>query len=231
MTRERLAEIYYNANTNKCESTNFFITKFLPKHKMFCRTTADQSRVYLAISITSIGYPETLRRLYRKLGVHAGHHCMKYFNRLESRRSYYKVQTKTKEWKKKRAARAQEKWREKHKKELEDKRKALDYRSGMAMAAEAAPTNTNRVSTPTSGCSKCGSTSHKRSSSRLCPFNRKNVLKETPTPSTENNTTDVPEELLECEEPQEKMGEKGELVCWDLNKVRTNPDETGMRDS
>ena len=53
-----LREIYHEFHSNKCESLNGFITKFLPKHKHYCRSIINRARTYLAVGIDSLGYEE-----------------------------------------------------------------------------------------------------------------------------------------------------------------------------
>jgi hypothetical protein len=48
-----LREIYHEVHSNKCESLNGFIKKFLPKHKHYCRTIVNWARTYLAIGLDS----------------------------------------------------------------------------------------------------------------------------------------------------------------------------------
>jgi hypothetical protein len=69
MTEEGLSDLYHDVHSNKCESINGFVTKFLPKKKHFCRTIANPGRRYLALGIDSLGYEEYYRRLFIKLGL------------------------------------------------------------------------------------------------------------------------------------------------------------------
>jgi hypothetical protein len=57
-TLEALRELYHNVHSNKCESMNGFITKFVPTDKDFCRTIANKARTLMAIGIDSVGYED-----------------------------------------------------------------------------------------------------------------------------------------------------------------------------
>jgi hypothetical protein len=64
-----LHDLYHNVHSNKCESINGFVTKFLPKKKHFCRTIANPGRTYLALGIDLLGYQEYCHRLFIDLGL------------------------------------------------------------------------------------------------------------------------------------------------------------------
>jgi hypothetical protein len=61
---EALKEVHHLWHTNKCESINAFISKFVPKTKHLCRTIVGKARTYLAISLDSVGYEEYYRTLF-----------------------------------------------------------------------------------------------------------------------------------------------------------------------
>jgi hypothetical protein len=169
-TDDVLRDIHHNANTNVCEGANFFITKFIPKHKQFCRTIANEARVNLAITILSIGYGETVRRLFEMVGMNVGNSTRKYLDYLDGRREYFKGKWKDDKWRRRRAVAQQRKWREEHQREIDSKKRGLSYSSGMTMGlGEDVRNNVTQC------CRKCGGTDHKRSSSRLCPKNARYV--------------------------------------------------------
>ena len=51
-----LKDVHHCWHTNKCESMNQFITKFIHKNTHLCRTIVGKARTYVAVSIDSIGY-------------------------------------------------------------------------------------------------------------------------------------------------------------------------------
>jgi hypothetical protein len=62
-TDECLKDVHHEWHTNKCESMNMFIAKFIPKRFHLCRTISGKARSYLAVAIDSIGYEATYRTL------------------------------------------------------------------------------------------------------------------------------------------------------------------------
>jgi hypothetical protein len=53
-----LAEMLHDWDTNIVEGMNKFVTKFLPKDRTYAMSIENQVRLYLAISIDSVGYTE-----------------------------------------------------------------------------------------------------------------------------------------------------------------------------
>ena len=102
-TEDKLQEIFHDDHTNCCESFIFFVTKVLPKHKVLCRTIANNARVHVAVSVSSIGYEKSLTRLYAKFGKQLGLHQTKHLRYLDERRAYYKKKWATPEWHRRRA--------------------------------------------------------------------------------------------------------------------------------
>jgi putative Ca2+/H+ antiporter (TMEM165/GDT1 family) len=56
-------------DSNKPESFNKFLTKFLPKHKFFASTIVNHGRTYLAITVDSDSYAKTHGNLFVLLGI------------------------------------------------------------------------------------------------------------------------------------------------------------------
>jgi hypothetical protein len=53
---ESLKEVHHSYHTNKCESMNKFITKFVDKSLHLCCTIVGKARTYVAVGIDSVGY-------------------------------------------------------------------------------------------------------------------------------------------------------------------------------
>jgi hypothetical protein len=49
---------HHSWHTNKCESVNQFITKFICKSYHLCHTIVGRACTYLAVSLDSVGYEE-----------------------------------------------------------------------------------------------------------------------------------------------------------------------------
>jgi hypothetical protein len=70
-SRKTLLEVWHKYHSNKCESLNNMITKFVPKKKHMCRTLSNKARTCMAIGgLDSNGYyEEYFQRLFHLLGV------------------------------------------------------------------------------------------------------------------------------------------------------------------
>ncbi len=66
---EALLDLHHEWHTNKCESLNQFVTKFILKSKHLCRTIVGQAPTNLAVGLASIGYENYYRTLFNLLGV------------------------------------------------------------------------------------------------------------------------------------------------------------------
>jgi hypothetical protein len=64
-----LKEMLHEWDTNIVEGMNKFFTKFLPKDRTFAMTIENKVRLYLAVSIDSVGYTEVYRRIAEKTGL------------------------------------------------------------------------------------------------------------------------------------------------------------------
>jgi hypothetical protein len=64
-----LWELWHEEHGNKCESLNGFITKYLPKHKHYCRAIINKARPNVAISLDSVGYQEYYLIMFERIGI------------------------------------------------------------------------------------------------------------------------------------------------------------------
>jgi hypothetical protein len=131
-TEEALRDLYHEVHSNKCESINGFITKFLPKKKHFCRTIANPGRTYLALGIDSLGYQEYYRRLFIELGLDMTPVTRTQHVRIDSKRDYHSAYVQRPEVKRRRFQDRVDKVSTQNEKLLQDKQKGLIYESGMA---------------------------------------------------------------------------------------------------
>jgi hypothetical protein len=58
-----LKDVHLLWQTNKCESINAFISKFVNKTQHLCRTIIGKAHMYMAISLDLVGYEEYYRTL------------------------------------------------------------------------------------------------------------------------------------------------------------------------
>jgi hypothetical protein len=61
--------MHHQFHPNKCESLNGNITKYVPKHKQFCRTLTNKGRTHTAIGVDLLGYKAYYGQLFDALGL------------------------------------------------------------------------------------------------------------------------------------------------------------------
>ena len=64
-----MSEIFHGYNTQKNESLNAVVSKYIPKRTHLCRTIVGKGRVFLACGINSDGMESYYKRLYGMLGL------------------------------------------------------------------------------------------------------------------------------------------------------------------
>jgi hypothetical protein len=68
-TVQGMREFKHPYDTNKCESMNKFVTKFVPKDSNFSGTRNWEGRVMYAVGVDSIGYHGYHHQVYSALGL------------------------------------------------------------------------------------------------------------------------------------------------------------------
>jgi hypothetical protein len=165
-TEEWLRDLHHDVHTNKCESINGFVAKFLHKNKHWCRSMANASRTYLAILIDSVGYQQSFESMFDSLGLEMTPRTRDQCLRWDKRRKYladYKKQPKAKETRNRAKF---EKLRVGKIKLAKDNARALAYESGMAgpqVGGRKFGGSNARVI-----CRACGEIGHQRKSSKKC---------------------------------------------------------------
>jgi ribosomal protein L37AE/L43A len=194
MEDSKLRQLWHQYDTNNVEAFNKFLTKFLPKDRTLCQTIENKARSYLAVGLQSIGYRQFYGRLFELAGVPLQTDDItslflrsedqdKLWRKLHRRKEGYKITRMRKQYKK---------LREGVEKLKSDNAKELSYESGMMGPAGAeegevqkkGPRRGPRRSQAKHPCPHCGSTTHSRKSSSLCPANPKNAKSATDTIST-----------------------------------------------
>jgi hypothetical protein len=127
-----LREIYHEVHSNKCESLNGFITKFLPKHKHYCRTIVNRARTYLAIGLDSLGYENYYSVLFSSLGIINTTLTTEHFQRLDRRRIWKAKYDKSDKAKKARKQKLNEKLRMASELLMKDQKIGNTYGSNIA---------------------------------------------------------------------------------------------------
>jgi hypothetical protein len=130
-TDSALWELWHKVHSNKCESLNGFITKFLPKHKHYCHTIINKARTNVAILIISLGYQDYYRLLFARLGIVQTSITSEHLCHLDHRREWKAKHDKMKHIKKRCKIKLDEKIKQTNEQIKKDNRKGHTYQSGM----------------------------------------------------------------------------------------------------
>ena len=87
-SEEVLKTIHHSYSTNRCESINKVITKFVRKDTYICSTIISKARVHVAVSIESIRYEKYFIRLFKMMGMHLPALLVKHYRTLDKSRQY-----------------------------------------------------------------------------------------------------------------------------------------------
>jgi hypothetical protein len=185
-----LDEMMHGWDTNIVEGMNKFFTKFLPKDQTFAMTIENMVRLYLAISIDSVGYTEVYRRLGEKTGLTISEVNRTMNLELDEYKSYRRRYRKQERNKVRRMRKFYEKLQVGKQKLIADNQKSLNYSSGMAGPFAEDQTEEDDTNTPRTlkrkrsktkpinnniKCNKCFAVGHARSNSLKCIYNKKNM--------------------------------------------------------
>ena len=171
-TDESLQDVHHEWHTNKCESLNNFIAKFIPKCYHLCRSIAGKARTYLAVAIDSIGYESCYRSLLPLLQLDYDEDIMqKHHERLDKKRSTRYEYDKRPEVRRREAVVRSIKIRENIRREYEDKKAGKSYGSGCNDPSQKAkekgdkkPASVNKKAI----CGFCGKMGHVTRRSQQC---------------------------------------------------------------
>jgi hypothetical protein len=184
-TDESLKEVHHAWHTNKCESMNQFITKFVSKSYHLCRTIVGKGCTYLVVSLDSIGYKEYYRTLYQVLKLDyddtilLGHHVMQDQQKVQ-KNDYAKLPA----VRRRQAAQRAIKIRENIRKVLQDKKAGKSYGSGIndPSKKENSDSGTKVLSKAkrmkTKICPSCKKVGHIRKNHRDCTFSTYSAKKD-----------------------------------------------------
>jgi hypothetical protein len=171
-----LRDVYHEVHSNKCESLNGFIIKFLPKHKHYCRTIVNRARTYLAIGIDSLGYDKYYDVLWKMLGLASTALTNEHHQRLDRRRRNNSKYIQSETIKKARKKKLNDKLREASELLMKDKKKGKTYSSnmagpqveGMALDGSDVIDLVEKIKPPPSICSWCHIMGHASNNHSKC---------------------------------------------------------------
>jgi hypothetical protein len=227
-TDEWLRDLWHDVHSNKCESLNSFLIKFLPKRNLFCRSMVISGRTHLALTIDSIGYEKTYSELFNRLGLKYTDVTRRHHQQLDAERAYHAKRVKRISVKKKRSQMKNEKLREGKEKLAKDRANDLYYETGMAgplafMGLELPPAK--KVKKVKETCDYCGLTGHTTKRSKACLFSTKTESKhykednnrKEKVPKPEVEVVEVPKVITEEEEQGESgIGTEQYRLCTEL---------------
>ena len=130
-TDKMLEEIYHTHDTNKNESLNKFITKFLPKDSYLCGSIASKSRVHVAVGIDSIGYEDYYSLLHYCLGISYDVILLQQHKKLDSQKEYKYNYQQRQEVRCRKAILISKRIHKMVQNVLKDKKAGKEYKSGM----------------------------------------------------------------------------------------------------
>jgi hypothetical protein len=172
-TDAALRQLHHKWHTNKCESLNQFVTKFIRKSEHLCRTIVGHARTMLAVGLASIGYEAYYRTLYNLLGVSYDevillvHHQQK-----DARKKYNNTRDNKPEVRMKKAQVRAIRIRENIIKTMGDKKAGKSYETGhggpQKTEAETTTKRTAKKKDMTKQCKHCHLFGHQKRSSKLC---------------------------------------------------------------
>jgi hypothetical protein len=172
-TDESLREVHHSYHTNKCESMNKFITKFVDKSLHLCRTIVGKARTYVAVGIDSVGYEEYYRRLFELIDLDYDDDIMgTHHRRLDAKKVWKKRYDKQPHVRRREAMVRALKIRENIRKEYVDKKAGKSYGSGMNDPSQKASEESDDVKKPPKPkkppCAHCGLKGHSTTRSKKC---------------------------------------------------------------
>jgi hypothetical protein len=130
MTPGKLRECHHRYSSQKNESMNKLISRYVPKDRTFCKSMLLNSRVCLAVGVDSVNHEEYYQRLLNEMKMELPGNTRKMLVRMSNRKKYdhnYQAQPNRK---RKRSELKFAKSKEGLKKQMADKAMGLEYATG-----------------------------------------------------------------------------------------------------
>ena len=243
ITLEALKELAHNMDTCANESFNNTASWVAPKNRVYCGTNSLKNRLSIALGISSIGTMKYYEGLFSKMNITMDDDVRHFLQVKSDSRDRRLQRTKTTEYKIKRRLDEMNKIKKESKEATVARAKMGVYEPGIGMTEEIddvaiaaamdeeegnkkpPATTTGATNKRTgSGACKCGGTDHQRTSSRLCPLNRKNQE-----PNDEEAATNT--ELNEIEQMANEMDALDSLALHTKAEDYDSDDVEGDGDS
>jgi hypothetical protein len=184
-SEEALRDMYHEFHSNKCESLNGNITKYVPKHKVYCRTLTNKGRTHTAIGVDSLGYVTYYQRLFVLLGLEETPTTTANHRDLDTSRETSRARRNTTVIKQKRAQQKSDRINEGRILTTRDNIRGFAYAKGMAGPQAEDPgrldaagtggaatkdTETGKPKAKASICPYCNKKGHKTTKSKNCDY-------------------------------------------------------------
>jgi hypothetical protein len=174
-SEEALRDMYHQFHSNKCESLNGNITKYVPKHKMYCRTLTNKGRTHTAIGVDSIGYVAYYHRLFGVLGIETTPTTTANHSDLDHRRRTEREYNKITSIKVRRAQQKSDKINEGRTLTTRDNIRGFAYAKGMggplgAVDVDGVGPMQKKAPAQQSVCPYCDQKGHKTTKSKACLY-------------------------------------------------------------
>lgn len=174
-TPDKLDDMFHTLSSQKNESFNRVVMRFAPKEICLGKSMSLTYRICVAIGVNSIGHMSYLGSLLVRLGLRVSTPTRDMLCSLDQRDAYFRVHNRKLEVKKRRSQLKNIHWR------LELARSLLDIKDGAGYGQgkngeEGNSEEPDAKKMRAGFCGRCQLTTHLRTSSRLCPFNKKNLM-------------------------------------------------------
>jgi hypothetical protein len=125
--QEKLRECHHGYSSQKKESMNNLISRYVPKDRTYCQSLSLTSRICLAVGVDSVGHKEFCQRLFKLMNIKLPVNTTTILRKMKQKREYnggYQAQPKRK---RKRPNLKFAKMKEGIKKHMADKAMGLNY--------------------------------------------------------------------------------------------------------
>jgi hypothetical protein len=172
ITTKKLKECHHGHSSQKNESMNRLVSRYIPKDRTYSQSMSMASRVCLAVGVDSVGHWEYYERLFAETSVKLPLHTRIMLERMSKRREYDRNYQRRPERKRKRSNLKFAKMKDGLKTQMADKAMGLNYQTGLCMEEigddpDAGGPNTKQKP---ARCKFCGSSQHKTRRSKGCKF-------------------------------------------------------------
>jgi hypothetical protein len=174
VSEEKLRECHHGFSSQKNESMNKLISRYVPKDRTFSQSMSLASRICLAVGVDSVGHESYYKRLLGNMNISLPKNTTIMLRNMKKKRDYDRFYQAQPHRKRKRANLKFAKMKDGLKKQMADKATGLNYQSGLNMMTQTADGEgagvLNCTAKPAVLCKFCGSSTHKTRRSKNCKY-------------------------------------------------------------